>query len=477
MRNVTVFLSPKTLFFSQKTASLEGKNIQFVFTRQPAVSQKRDLADLTMRICILNEFFHPDTTGGTGTVLSNLARTLCDNYTDVQIDVVTSRYQYRGNKKLAPFENWRGIRIRRLFTPRASQTSTAQRLLVNILFSLAAMLRLLVSRRYDLILVGTAPPPLAMAAHWIKRLRGTPYIYIIYDLEPDRAVAMKVLSPTNRIIPLVARMQKHWLHACSKAVVLGRCMRDHLKETYALPASQISVIPIGADPEDIAPLDKQTRFRAEQAIDGFVMLYSGNFGRYHNFDTILDAAKLLQAEDKPITFVLVGSGHQKEHIEQRIQAEHIDNVKMFPFVAKEDYPDLLASCDVSLVTLEPGMEGLCVPSKFYSILASGRPTLAVMSPDCEVAKVIAEADCGVQVNQSDTAQLACVLTELAESPARVEQMGKNARRALVQNYTSIHVAEQYYRVFAEALGRTVSESPAGLSVAAVRDETNTAARP
>ncbi len=426
-----------------------------------------------MRICILNEFFHPDTTGGTGTVLSNLARTLRDNYPDdVEIDVVTSRYQYRGNKRLAPFENWRGIPIRRLLTPRASQSSTALRLAVNVLFSAFTFLRLMVGKKYDLILVGTAPPPLAMAAHWIKRLRGTPYIYVIYDLEPDRAVSMKVLAPTNPLVKIVAKRQLSWLRASSKAIVLGRCMRDHLRANYKLPASQIGVIPIGADPEEVNPRGKDTRFRAEQAIDGFIVLYSGNFGRYHNFDTILDAAKQLQADQKNISFVLVGSGHQNDYIAGRIKNEQIDNVKMFPFVPKEDYADLLASCDVSLVTLEPGMEGLCVPSKFYNILAAGRPTVAIMSPRCEVAQVIMEADCGVQVNQGNTAQLVQVLTELSESPEQVEQMGKNARRALVQNFTSIHVAEQYYRVFAEALGRSITESPAGLSVAVVKDELN-----
>jgi len=429
-------------------------------------------ANFTMRICILNEFFHPDTTGGTGTVLSNLARTLCDNYPNVQIDVLTSRYQYRGDNKLATFENWHGIPIRRLSTPRASQSSTVLRLIVNVLFSVATFLRLMVGRKYDLILVGTAPPPLAMAAHWIKRLRGTPYVYVIYDLEPDRAVSMKVLSPTNPLVSLVRKRQASWLRASAKAIVLGRCMRDHLRENYQLPASQIGVIPIGADPEEVDPRNKDTRFRAEQAIDGFIVLYSGNFGRYHNFDTVLDAAKRLKAEQKKITFVLVGSGHQKDHIAHRIQNENIDNVKMYPFVPKDDYADLLASCDVSLVTLEPGMEGLCVPSKFYNILAAGRPTLAIMSQRCEVAKVIMETDCGVQVNQGDTEQLVRVLTELSESPDQVEQMGKNARRALVQNFTSISIAEQYYRVFAEALGRTVTESPAGLSVAVVRDETN-----
>ena len=400
-----------------------------------------------MRVCIVNEFFYPDNAGGTGTVLSDLVRSLRELYTDVEIDVVTSKNLYRqATAALPAFEDWNGVRIHRLATPRPNGLPTPLRLGANLLFCAGALLKLLTLRRYDVVLLATAPPMTAISGQVLKQLKGTPYVYIVYDLEPDRSVAMKVLPQKHPVAALFHHGQKRWLKSASKVVVLGHYMGKHLHKTYGLPMQNIEVIPIGSNPKEIVPGPKDTRFRAQNGLAGFVVLYSGNFGRYHNFDTLLDAALSLRETRPDIQFVLVGDGAQKAHITRRVTDEAISNVRLFDFVAKEDYADLLASADISLVTLEPGMEGLCVPSKFYSILASGRPVLATVPPQSEVARVIDEAQAGVHMALSETDRLASTLTELADNAAKTEQMGRNARTVLEEKYSMTRIAHQYYAV-------------------------------
>ena len=411
-----------------------------------------------MRICIVNEFFYPDSTGGTGTVLSDLVRSLREIYSSVDIDVVTSKNLYRDADALLPaWENWNGVNIHRLATPRPNGLPTPLRLGANLLFCLFALGKLASLGRYDLILVGTAPPMVAMSAQMLGWLKATPFVYIVYDLEPDRSVTMKMMVPAHPVVRLFRGSQKRWLHSASKVVVLGRCMREYLGDAYGLPEHQIEVIPIGSDPGEIVPASRDSRFRALHGIKGFIVLYSGNFGRYHDFDTVLDAAKVLRGQEgtaQDIQFVLVGNGAQKDHIARRISSEEIGNVRLFDFVSKEDYADLLATADVSLVTLEPGMEGLCVPSKFYSILASGRATIAAVSPRSEVARVIDEAQCGVHLSQGDTELLVTVLTHLASCPAEVERMGHNARRVLEEKYSTPRLARQYHDIFQTIIQET-----------------------
>ena len=291
----------------------------------------------------------------------------------------------------------------------------------------------------------------ALAARALNRLKGIPFVYVVYDLEPDRSVTMKMLTPNHPAVRLFRRHQKRWLLSAAKVVVLGQYMGEYVTQTYGLPARHVEVIPIGADPQEIVPGSKQSRFRAEQGLDGFVVLYSGNFGRYHNFDTILDAAKALGETRPDIRFVLVGGGAQKDHIAARITQENLRNVGLFDFFPREAYADLLASADVSLVTLEPGMEGLCVPSKLYSILASGRPVVAAVSARSEVARVIDEAQLGIHLGQGDTEQMVAALTFLADHPAETEQMGRNARQALEDKYALEVLARQYLTVLHEAV--------------------------
>lgn len=400
-----------------------------------------------MRVCIVNEFFYPDNAGGTGTVLSDLVRSLRLSYPQAEIDVVTSKNLYRQAKASLPaYEEWNGVAIHRLATPRPNGLPMPLRLAANLLFCAGAAMKLLSLKRYDVVLLGTAPPMTAISGQILKRWKGTPFVYIVYDLEPDRSVAMKVLPKKHPVAGLFRQGQKHWLQSAAKVVVLGHYMGEYLSQTYGLPPENIEVIPIGSNPEEIVPGPRQTRFRAENGLDGFVVLYSGNFGRYHNFDTILDAAKELREPRLDIQFVLVGGGAQKEHIMNRVTAESIRNVRLFDFVAKEDYADLLASADISLVTLEPGMEGLCVPSKFYSILASGRAVLATVPSQSEVARVIDEAQAGVHMELSETGRLAATLAELADNPVKVAQMGRNARAVLEEKYSMSRIAHQYHAV-------------------------------
>ncbi len=404
-----------------------------------------------MRICILNEFFYPDLTGGTGTVLSELAEEIKLGYPHVDIDVITSRNMYRDNgAKPAAFEDWNGIKITRLPSPNPAGKGIVARLFANFVFSTKAFF-CIVWRKYDVLLVTTAPPTAPITALLLKWIKGLPYVYTVYDLEPDRAFVMQVTSRSNPVAKVLSALQKQWLKHALKIVVLGRCMQEYVSKTYDLPLSKFEVIPIGADEKRITMRGHDSAFRKAHNLHSFVVLYSGNFGRYHNFDTILDAAKQLHAEGEPITFVLVGGGAQEAKIIRRIRDEKIGNVVVLPFVALDDYSDLLSSANVSLVTLEPGLEGVCVPSKFYSILASGRPTIAMMSATSEVARVLSEADCGIQIDQGATWKLVETLKCLYSEPERLARMGENARNVLLEKYTTAVSAEKYYEVFGSTL--------------------------
>ena len=180
-----------------------------------------------------------------------------------------------------------------------------------------------------------------------------------------------------------------------------------------------------------------------------VVLYAGNFGQCQDFDNLLSAAKLLRDAAPDITIVFVGEGPKKEYLSERVRSDQLTNVRILPFVPREEFPDLLASADVSLVTLEPGAEGLGVPSKFYNILASGRPTVAVVASDSEVARVLEEAHCGLTVAHHEAPTLADTLMKLCHDETRLDAMGQAARRTFEAEYTLEKSADKFYRLFQE----------------------------
>jgi colanic acid biosynthesis glycosyl transferase WcaI len=404
------------------------------------------------RVCVLAEYFYPDNTGGSGTILSKLMRELRDTYADLEVDVITSNNLFRGEAgSLASREDWDGIRIHRLSTPQPRKNSVKRRLAANLLFTGAAFGHLMKSRaRYDVVLVVTAPPTLPLAAKMYATLTRTPYIYLVYDLYLDMAVNMGMVCPDSRAIKALKKIQTGWFRKAAKTVVLGRCMRDHVGRQYGVPAEKMSVIPIPSNADAIVPMDKSTRFRKANDLRDFVVLYAGNFAKYQDFETLLDAAKQLD-DRRDITFVFVGDGNKKEYIQSRIAQDKLTNVRLLPFVPEEELSDMLASADVSLVTLERGVEGLAVPSKFYNIMASGRATVAIVDPASEIAHVINEAHCGLRVEPEDPAALAQAIARLADSPETLKRMGRNARRVCEEKYSLQHVGQQFYDVFHEVV--------------------------
>jgi glycosyltransferase involved in cell wall biosynthesis len=411
-----------------------------------------------MRVGIIIEWFYPDNTGGTGPVVSDLARHLKDAYKDVEIDVITSSNLYRDTDTSLPEEeNWDGINIYRLKTAHQAGLSIIGRLFANLSFTFHVLSKLLRLGKYDLILTGTNPPMSAIAASAYKTITGTPFAYMIHDLEPDRSVTLRMFSKTHPFVTFFRIGQRSWLKSATRVIALGDCMRDYVVQAYNLPRSKVDVIHIGANENAIVPGDRNSNFKKKNNIEGFVALYTGNFGRYHNFNTILDAAKTLQNEKEEVQFVLVGAGNQKSHIVQRVTEEKISNVKIFDFVPAEEYSDLLATADVSLVTLEPGMETLCLPSKFYTILASARPVLAILSAKSDVAMITKEVNCGIQVDQGSQEKMVEAVRWLISHPDERAAMGENARKVFLNRFATNIIAEQYYKTFSRISASTETE--------------------
>ncbi len=397
------------------------------------------------RLVILNEFFYPDFFGGTGKVLSDLARRLKDDHC-IEVSAIASARAYRNNdEKLSETDDWDGITIRRIPASKSRVSDLGKRLKSDLELTKATA-KALSKMPCDGVLVTTSPPLMPLAAWWMKKTKGIPYWYIIYDLEPDRAVVVGVASEKGWKTKLLGWWQKKWMHSADKVVVIGRCMKDHVQRVYSLPENKVTVIATGEDDAVVKPLSKQSPFRADMPADAFVVLYSGNFGRYHDFTPVLDAADELQ-EDPRFRFLMVGGGHKKDWVEEEAKRRGLSNVEVKAFVPPEDFPHLLSAADVCLVTLEDQMEGLCVPSKFYSFLASGRPVLALMRAHGEVARVVSEEGVGRVVDPSVKGAMAKAVKQLAGDPEELQKMSEKARSVLEEKYSSRKIAAQFAEMF------------------------------
>ena len=405
---------------------------------------------MALRVLLLNEFFYPDEFGGTATATTNIARHLADDH-GCQVHVVCHHSSYRDpDVTYSAFEKMGNVSITRVACPNWLRENKIKRLLGNILFARECAKAAAKLGKFDVCLVTTAPLTLPMAARTLKRKLGIPYAYLLYDVDPERSMVLGLTTKGAKAERLLRAWQTKFLKDSARIVAIGRCMKELVAKAYGESLDKIDVIPVGAKKQEQFEYGAETKFRNANGLQGFVALYSGNFGMYHDFDTLLASAQRLQELGSNVTFALVGNGHKKGYIEGEIAKRGLKNVRMFGFVAEEDLADMLGSANVHLVTLEAGMEGLCVPSKFYTCLASGRPVIALMNQGTEVDLAINEANCGTRIAVGDAHGLTECLLEMERQPQLSADMGHKAKQAFDAKYEISKVVELWFETLSRA---------------------------
>lgn len=396
-------------------------------------------------LSIITQFYPPDY-AATGQLIEELATNLAHQGMQVQIFTGQPGYAF-GQSYAAPIERSEKVLVRRSRATRFLSQRIRGKALNGILFCLRAGLHLLkTASRGDILLLTTAPPFLPILGYLANLCFGLPYVCLLYDLYPDVAVELKVVPPNNSIVRLWNLINSKIWKRAQAIIVLSPTMKDRVVAKCPEVANKISVIHSWANHKAIVPIPKQHNWFAHRynLLDKFTVLYSGNMGRCHDMDTILDAAGQLQNE--PIQFVFIGNGAKFQDVMKRVRELGLINCLFLPYQDKQCLPYSLTSCDLSLVSIIPGMEGLVAPSKLYGILAAGRPVAAICEPHSYLRDLIADANCGQAFDNGDDSGLADFIRRLASDSLLGDILGRNGRSYLQSNFTAQIIAQKYCRV-------------------------------
>lgn len=385
-----------------------------------------------MRVVFLNQTFHPDV-AATAQHAFDLARHLVAHGHEVHAVASRSLYGERG-AALPAEETVEGVRIHRVGRSLFGKAGILARGFDFLLFFLASAWRLLRMPRPDAIVCLTTPPFMALAGLLARRVRGGRLAIWSMDLYPDAPVAFGLMRPDSLLVRLASRLDRVCLSGADAVIALGRCMRDRLLAKGADPA-RLHVIGVWSDETEVAPREGENPFRAKWGIgDRMLVMYSGNFGLGHDVETFLAAAELLRDDDR-VRFAFVGGGKRKPEVEAFVRERALAGCVIEGHQPRESLGDLLIAADLHLVTIRTGVEGIMVPSKFYGILASGRPAILVGAEEGEIARTIAEERCGAIVPVGDAAALAKAIIERVDDPSRAKAEGVRGRAALESRHS------------------------------------------
>jgi colanic acid biosynthesis glycosyl transferase WcaI len=296
-----------------------------------------------------------------------------------------------------------------------------------------------VTRRAEAVIAMSPPLTLGLTGWLVSLVRRCPLVFNIQDVFPDAAIATgKLANP--RLIRLAAWLERVSYKRSDAVVVLS----DDLQRNVAskLPRKfrdRVAVVPNFVDADVIVPHDSETPYRAEHASGArHVVMYAGNVGFSQSIDLLLGAARELP----DVVFVVNGEGSARSELEAA--ARMLPNVVFVDYQPVERLSEVLASADVHVVPLKAGLGAVSVPSKAYSIMASGRPILASIDADSEVARIVEGARCGRVVAPDDAAAFVVALRSLLADPTGRREMGERGRDWVVRNASPAAVGVAYH---------------------------------
>ncbi|MDQ3279832.1 MAG: glycosyltransferase family 4 protein [Acidobacteriota bacterium] len=345
--------------------------------------------------------------------MSDLAFHLASRGWDVA--AITSRQRYDDPRARLESEIIRGVRVERVWSTRFGRGGLWGRALDYVTFYASAFFAM--RRERNAIVIAMTDPPLISV---VAALASKRVVNWVQDLFPEVAESLGIRAPR-----FLRRLRDWSLRRARANVVLGDLM--------AARVPRPTVIHNWADAA-LAPLPRTDSH--------FSVGYSGNLGRAHEFETILGAMRALPH----VRFVFTGGGAQLEAVKRAAGA----NAEFRPYVAREQLSASLSAVDAHLVSLQPALEGLIVPSKFYGILAVARPAIFIGARDGELARIIEEHRCGVVVQPGDVEGLTRAIAQLASDPAAAAEMGRRGRELYLARFAPQHAFAAWERVLTEA---------------------------
>jgi putative colanic acid biosynthesis glycosyltransferase WcaI len=396
-----------------------------------------------MHILLFNEYYPPDTSA-TAKMAAQVAEVLAKTH---RVTVLAGRPSYDPDEYY-PFA-WLRRDTRHLVTVERVGSTTyprhqMRRRVSNYLSYLALAVPRALAICPDVVLAMTDPPVAGIAGAFIARLARRPFVYNIRDLYPDMAIGGDIVRP-NSFVALWERMHRHALRRAARVIVLGDDMRERILSKGVAPG-RVVVVRDGTSfpasmPEPSDPIVQEIRCGFP-----FVAMHAGNLGFYGAWDTLLKAAEILRNENAGLVFV--GDGANRAQLQASVNGA--SNVRFLPFRPVEQVPHVMRAGDIHIVTIRRGLEGVVVPSKLYSILAAGRPVLAVAAAESDAARIVRESGCGIAVDPDEPAAVAGAIRELRNNPARLAQMGRRARET-ANKYARVSELQKFAGIIEEAV--------------------------
>jgi colanic acid biosynthesis glycosyl transferase WcaI len=265
-----------------------------------------------------------------------------------------------------------------------------------------------------ILIVTTNPFFLPLLLGCVAKIRRHRVFQWLFDLYPDALIASGRFDRRSPVALVLSWVTRRTLQICDATVFLGRIQREYVIQTYG-EGGRSAVIPVGGDASPFT--DTESRLVRQRPVGGpLVFVYSGHFGRMHDFEVLQSGIRELYrsstlneaARAGRVCFKFHASGPNLEQLLEGLPLRSGEGYQArFPNGSEfgwrlevggnleaAPWSELMRSGHVALVTVVPPAAKVLMPSKTYSAMLAGQAVLAICPLDSDLAETVLENRCG-----------------------------------------------------------------------------------
>jgi glycosyltransferase involved in cell wall biosynthesis len=346
----------------------------------------------------------------------------------------------RGDRVLASFSDLDVHLVGRIKVP---QVAT----LVNDVVMFLVLARRLRSGQYDVLYQRGVP----FANGWARRLK-IPSLVEVNGVYVDELSLRGVGGFKLRAYQF---RERQIVENAAKVICVTKGIQRQLVERYSVTHDQCLVLPNAADTSLFRPQPQlECQRRVGLCSDWYNIGFIGSFGYWVDFDSLLQATRILLDQHVPVHCTLVGDGPMRTTVEQQI--DHLELHEAVDLVGRalhQDVPDWIGAFDVCIAPfLRARNETIGLsPLKLFEYMACQRPVVATALPG--IIEAVESAQAGLLYPLEDQEKLAQHLYLLYENAELRQAFENHGREYVLKHHSWQGVAERIEAVMLDLLGK------------------------
>ncbi len=360
---------------------------------------------------------------GTPIRILRLAEALADRGHEVHVATY-----HLGSGPVAP-----GVQVHRIREIRSYQKVTpgpTYRKLLRVDPALGGLLRrLLRSRSFDVVHAHHYEGLLVGAAARVGT--GVPLVYDAHTLLMSELPYFSLGLPAPAKALLGRWMDRHLPRLAEHTVCVTDTIRDKLVHDAGMDPGKVSVVTNGIEVDHFAP----EKVEPEIPRNGKTLIFTGNLAGYQGIDLMLKAFRHVLSRVADVRLMIATESSFAPYEDLACELGIRDRITLVASPAFDDLPGLLANADVAI---NPRTNCDGVPVKLLNYMAAARPVASFDSS----APGVAHGRTGWLAESGNVEALADGIVKLLQDPARAREIGRAARKYVVEFCSWPKAAEQ-----------------------------------